>query len=304
MDDGSDPSPHRPDEELAGAWRAHRGRLLNVAYRMLGSVRDSEDVVGEAYARLVADGIDGIDDVRGWLVTVTSRLCLDRLRSFEVRRRAYVGPWLPEPIVDNASAEGDLADRITLDDSVRMALLVVLEQLSPAERTAFVLHEVFGVPFEDVAGLVGRSPEACRQLSSRARRRIDADSALRFRVEPAEQQRVAERFAAACQSGDLAQLVDVLDPDATGDFDSGGAIPGAPLGSVSGAAPIARVLQQAFAGLPCSFEVRDVNGEPGVLVLLSGHLIAVISIGVHDGRVSLIHGVGNPDKLPVHPITG
>jgi RNA polymerase sigma-70 factor, ECF subfamily len=286
------------EEALALAWRAHHGRLLNVAYRMLGSVRDAEDIVGETYARLVGHGLDGIDDPRGWLVAVTSRLCLDRLRSFEVRRREYVGPWLPEPIVEVASGDGDLSDRITLDDSVRMALLVVLEQLSPAERTAFVLHEVFAMPFEEIGALVGRTPAACRQLASRARRRVDADPAARFHVDPLDHRRVAEQFAAACRSGDLGALTAVLDPGVTGDFDSGGALPGAPIGPLRGAVPIAQLLNRVFDGMPCVFEVTGVNGEPGVVVGLFGRIVAVISIAVKDGRVSLIHAVGNPAKLP------
>ena len=293
----SDPPGERGVEDaLAVAFRAHRGRLLNVAYRMLGSVRDAEDIVGETYARLVAHGLDGIDDPAGWLIAVTSRLCLDRLRSFEVQRRAYVGPWLPEPIV--AGIESDPSDRITLDDTVRMALLVVLEQLSPAERTAFVLHEVFAMPFEEIAVLVGRTQSACRQLASRARRRIDADPAARFPVDPVEHRRVAERFAAACQSGDLDALTAVLDPDVTGDFDSGGVLPGAPVGPLRGAGPIAHLLTRVFHDLPCQFDVEPVNGEPGVIVVLAGRIVAVISIAVNDGRVSLIHAIDNPAKLP------
>ena len=162
------------EQAIAALWRAHRGRVLDLAYRMLGSLAEAEYVVSLAYERLVAHGPDGIGDVRAWLVTVTSRLCLDRLRSAELRRRAYVGPWLPEPIVGDADGD-DPADRVTLDDSVRMALLVVLEQLSPAERTVFVLADVFGVPFDDVATMVGRNPAACRQLAVRARARIEAD---------------------------------------------------------------------------------------------------------------------------------
>jgi len=300
------PVPDHPDrrgadEGLEAAFRAHRGRLLNVAYRMLGSVRDAEDVVGEAYVRLLAHGLDGIDDPLGWLMAVTSRLCLDRLRSSELRRRHYVGTWLPEPIIEVRAVDGDLADRVTLDDSVRMALLVVLEQLTPPERTAFVLHEVFRVPFEEIATLVGRSPQACRQLASRARRRIDADPASRFRADPAEHRRVVHRFAAACQSGDLDALVAVLDPDVAGDFDSGGMLPGAPLGPLRGAAPIAYHLKEVFAGVACDFEVTGVNGDPGVVVRVRDRVVAVIAIAVSDGRIQLIHAVGNPDKLPIAP---
>jgi RNA polymerase sigma-70 factor (ECF subfamily) len=286
------------DDELAALWRSCRGRLSDIAYRMLGSVREAEDVVGEAFTRLVARGVTGIDDPQGWLVTVTCRLCVDRLRSHELRRRAYVGPWLPEPIVDLHGARVDPADRITLDDTVRMALLVVLERMSPAERTAFVLHDVFGVPFDDIASMVGRSPEACRQLASRARRRVDEDAGARFHVDVAEHARVAARFKLACESGDLDQLIEVLAPDVTGDFDSGGAIPGAPLEPLTGARPVAEQLRSAFSNVPCTFAVVDVNGLPGVTVSLGAHLMAVISIGVQEERVALIHAIGNPQKLP------
>src|SRR5207253_9787053 len=161
------------------------------------SVSDAEDAVQEAYARVMRNAVDGIDDVRGWLVTVTSRLCLDQLRSAQSQRTSYVGPWLPEPVVDVPSLGVDPADRVTLDDSVRMALLVVLEQLSPAERTAFVLHDVFQLSFDAVSGIVGRSPAACRQLASRARRRIESETGpARFQARVDEHHEVAERFIA------------------------------------------------------------------------------------------------------------
>ena len=143
------PDPHPEiDDRVADVWREHRRLLLDVAYRMLGSINDAEDAVQEAFARLIRVDLDGIDDVRGWLVVVVTRLCLDQLRSARVRHEAYVGPWLPEPLIELPGQEPDPADRVTLDDSVRMALLVVLERLSPAERAAFVLHDVFGFSFD------------------------------------------------------------------------------------------------------------------------------------------------------------
>src|SRR5881227_2391034 len=176
MTDTTQRTPPPEDERLAEAWRDHRQYVLDVAYRMLGSVTDAEDVVQETFARLLR-AEDEIADVRGWLVVVATRLCLDQLRSARAKREAYVGPWLPEPVVESAGAPVDPADRITLDDSVRMAMLVVLERLTPAERAAFVLHEVFRFSFDDVSTIVGRSPEACRQLASRARRRIEEGTA-------------------------------------------------------------------------------------------------------------------------------
>jgi RNA polymerase sigma-70 factor (ECF subfamily) len=288
--------------EIEDVWRTHRRRLLDIGYRMLGSVTDAEDVTAEAYARLIAADTDEIDDIAGWLITVTGRLCVDRLRSHESSRRAYVGPWLPEPILTATStvdaAGADPADRVTLDDSVRMALLVVLEQLSPAERTSFVLHDLFGVSFEEIAEIVGRSPAACRQLASRGRRRVRSDpEAPRETVDRAELEEVARRFAAACRAGVIEPLLEVLDPDVVGDFDSGGVIPGAPLRALGGAGNVARVLLHSFSDPGFSFAVEDVNGDPGVIARIDGALAAVIAIGVHDGRVDLIHAIGNPQKL-------
>jgi RNA polymerase sigma-70 factor (ECF subfamily) len=287
-----------PPAEIDEIWHQHRRRVLDVAYRMLGSVHDAEDVVQEAYSRLLAVDLESLDDARGWLVTVTSRLCIDRLRAHERVKRAYVGPWLPEPIVDAASADVDLADRITLDDTVRMALMVVLEQLSPAERAAFVLHDIFGVDFEAVAGLVGRSPQACRQLASRARRRIEADEGVaRFQVDRAQHDIVVARFVDACERGDLDNLLAVLDPDVIGDFDSGGVIPGAPLLALDGAQAVADQLMATVINRGLTFEPAGVNGEPGVIIATESDVVAVLSLGVRGGWIDVIHAVGNPAKL-------
>jgi RNA polymerase sigma-70 factor, ECF subfamily len=286
-----------PDPTVEGAWRLHRGRVLDMAYRMLGSLADAEDVVSEAYARLVAVGVAGVDDVRGWLITVTSRLCLDRLRSADLRRRAYVGPWLPEPIVGAPRADVDPADRVTLDESVRMALLVVLEQLTAAERTVFVLADVFGVAFDEIATIVGRSPAACRQLAVRARARVAANSAGRFQPDLTLQRHVAERFAQACAAGGLDGLVAVLHDDVVGEFDSGGVIPGAPLDAAIGAHNVAVLLHAAFARSGATFAVESINGEPGVVVVVAARIVAVIALEICDGGVVHIHGIGNPAKL-------
>jgi RNA polymerase sigma-70 factor, ECF subfamily len=292
-----DRPPSRSDT-LEAAWREHRGRVLDVAYRMLGSLADAEDIVGEAYSRLVAHGVEPIDDPRGWLITVTCRLCLDRMRSAELRRRTYVGPWLPEPIVGHPGNDVDPADRVTLDDSVRIALLVVLEQLTPAERTVFVLADVFGHEFNEIATIVGRSPAACRQLAVRARSRIAAHGAARFDTDPVEHRRVVEQFAMACEKGDLDALVAVLHRDASGEFDSGGLIPGAPLAPAVGAQAVARLLHGAFARRRMTFQTVAINGDTGVAVTVAGRLVAVIALDVVEGRIAHVHGVGNPTKLP------
>lgn len=280
-------------------WRAERRRLIDIGYRMLGSIADAEDIADEAYARLLRADIASINDLTGWLVTVTSRLCLDQLRSADRRRRAYVGPWLPEPLLALPDVGAvDPADRVTLDDSVRLALLVVLEQLTPAERTTFVLHDLFGVEFDQVAEIVGRSSAACRQLASRARRRIEMHPETpRAAVDRAELERVAQRFAEACASGAVEPLLEVLDPNVVGDFDSGGHIAGAPLDAIDGAEPIASTLVHAFRKTRFVFEVADINGEPGVIARLGERVVAVIALGVRDGRIDLIHAIGNPAKL-------
>jgi RNA polymerase sigma-70 factor (ECF subfamily) len=284
-------------ERFEELWAEHRRRVLDVGYRMLGSLSDAEDVAQEAYARLVVADIEAIDDIRGWLVAVASRICIDRLRAHEHSRRSYVGPWLPEPLVADVAAV-DVADRVTLDESVRMALMVVLEQLSPAERTAFVLHDVFDLPFDQIGPIVGRSPQACRQLASRARRHIEADkTTARFEIDPGDHRQITARFAQACERGDLDQLIAVLDPAVIGDFDSGGAIPGAPLTELDGAERVARQLIRSLSPLTARFEIADVNGTPGVVVLINNAVVTVIALGIRHGVIDLIHAIGNPTKL-------
>jgi len=193
-----------------------RPRLLRLAYSELGDVGEAEDVVQEAWLRLERADAEAIENLDGWLTTVVARLAVDRLRSARARRETYVGPWLPEPLVSD-----DPADRVTLDESVSYALLTVLEQLSPAERTAFVLHDVFDVPFGDVAKVVGRTPEAVRQLASRARRHVKREGP-RFAASRDEHDRAVRAFAQAVAEGNLEGLVAVLDPDVVWTSDGGG----------------------------------------------------------------------------------
>ncbi|MFJ9370772.1 RNA polymerase sigma factor SigJ [Nocardia sp. NPDC101769] len=278
------------------AWHLHRRRVLDVSYRMLGTLVDAEDAVQETFARLTRHGCEGIDDVEGWLVTVAGRVCLDRLRADRTRAR-YVGPWLPEPLVEPAGTDLDPADQVTLDDSVRLALLAALHALSPAERVAFVLHDVFGVSFEEIAGVVGRSPAAARKLASRARAALRDNPEPRFEVSPAQARVVAERFAHACTTGDLAALMEVLAHDVVGEFDSGGRVAGAPLGPLVGAELVGVTLARTLFGAGADFRVVSVNGEPGVVVSLVGQVMVVIALESHDNHVVAIRGIGNPDKL-------
>lgn len=216
------PSPEL-DVQLGRAWRDHHRYLLDVAFRVLGSISEAEDVVQEAYARLMNVDVDELDDVRAWLVVVVSRLCFDQLRSARWQRQT---PSAAPPENRHATQAGmptDPADRVTLDDEVRMALHVVLARLTPAERTAYVLHDVFRYSFDDIADVVGRSPAACRQLAARARHRIHADGGpARFPVESDEQRHVTEAFIAAASTGDVDGLLAVLDPDVAGQADMGG----------------------------------------------------------------------------------
>ena len=267
-----------------------RPRLLRLAYSELGDVGEAEDVVQEAWLRLERADPETIENLDGWLTTVVARLALDRLRSARARRETYVGPWLPEPFVSD-----DPADRVTLDESVSYALLTVLEQLSPAERTAFVLHDVFDVPFGDVAEVVGRTPEAVRQLASRARRHVTRERP-RFAASPAEHDRAVRAFAQAVADGDIEGLVAVLDPDVVWTSDGGGRATAArkPL---RGGARIARAwaaLMPKFVRAPIEVEL---NGRLGlVLPSADGHR-AALSFVVSDGRITRIDAVRNPEKL-------
>jgi RNA polymerase sigma-70 factor (ECF subfamily) len=286
-------------ERVDAAWRGDRRYLLDIAYRMLGSIQEAEDVVQEGYARLLRADVDEISDVRGWLVVVVSRLSLDHLRSAHARRETAAGPWLPEPVFGGPSSAQsvDPADRVTLDDSVRMALLIVLEELSPAERAAFVLHDVFQLPFESVGDIVGRSPAACRKLASRAREHVrEHGQATRFTVEPTEHERVVRRFIDAASGGDLQALLEVLDPDVVGEADLGAnnfmlAQP------VAGAMNVAPRLLAIYGRPGIEFSCELVNGEPAAVARAERRVSAVVFLTARDGRVAEIHAVVDPEKL-------
>lgn len=284
-------------DELARAWTAQRGRLVGVAYAVLGTRAEAEDVVSDCWLSLVAaDGREPVRDVEAWATVAVARRALDVLRSARVRREAYVGPWLPEPVVTDPAA--DPADRVTLDERVSYALLVVLEALSPAERTAWVLHDLFGLPFADVAAAVGRTPAAVRQLAVRARAHVEA-GASRIEVDRAEQQRVAAAFLAAAGGGDLAALVAVLDPDVVLTSDGGGVVSAARR-PVHGADDVARFVLGVAAKAWPDAVVRPalVTGAPGFVVERGGVPAVVGALTVATGRVVRVDLVLAPDKLP------
>jgi len=284
--------------ELAERFEALRPRLLRVAYSQLGSLAEAEDVVQEAWLRLERADADAIDDLGAWLTTVVGRLGLDALGSARVRRESYVGPWLPDPLVGQPAPEADPADRVTLDESVSLALLLVLERLSPAERTAFVLHDVFGYAFDEVAQIVGRTPEATRQLASRARRHV-AEQRPRRPGTAQEQRRLVEAFMAAAGGGDVGALLEVLDPDVVLRSDGGGKVTAARKPLV-GADRVSRAVIALARNLtePGLVRAVNVNGLPGLLLVGDdGGVDSVVAFGIDAGRIASIQIQRNPDKL-------
>ncbi|GGQ07153.1 RNA polymerase sigma factor SigJ [Streptosporangium pseudovulgare] len=287
-------------DETAG----ERRQLINVAYRLLGSLAEAEDAVQEAYARWYAlprSRQEEIVSPGAWLTTVTSRICLDVLGSARARRERYVGAWLPEPLPGHAGWDhghgadpADPADQMVLDESVTMAFLVVLESMTPAERVAFVLHDVFRYPFAEIAGILGRTPAACKQLAASARRRVGA---ARPPVTAARQADVVRHVKEAWETKDIAALVDLLDPAAVMTADGGGMV-GAALHPIEGAVPIARYMA-AIADKAPGLELleRPVNGVPGLVAQVAGVVTTVASFDVADGRVTRIWAVRNPEKL-------
>ncbi|MEV6397277.1 RNA polymerase sigma factor SigJ [Streptomyces sp. NPDC051907] len=285
--------------ELA-EFEKQRSRLWGIAYRITGSVADAEDAVQESWLRWESLPDGEAEDPRAYLTTVVSRICYDQLGSARARREAYVGPWLPEPVV-TVAAEGpeDPQDRVTLDESVGVALLTVLERLTPAERTAFILHDVFAVPFPEIADVVGRTSDSVRQLASRARRRVRAEAPRRS-VDRDEHRRTVDAFLTAVMGGDFEGLLEVLDPEVVWRSDGGGMVVAARL-PVLGDEKVARFVQRLtrdFDPQTMRALVRDVNGAPGVVFVDSANARAgVFAFTVHDGRITEISAVVNPNKL-------
>jgi RNA polymerase sigma-70 factor (ECF subfamily) len=293
------------DAELAEAYEQARPRLVHIAYAVLGS--HAEDVVADCWLRMsAADVREPIRDVDAWATTAVVRAALDALRSARVRREVYVGPWLPEPIVRDASPEQgpsgqDPADRVTLDDQVSFAVLVVLESLTPAERTAWVLHDLFGMPFAEIGRVVGRSPAAVRQLAARARAHVNAQ-APRVSVDPAEHTATVRSFLRAATGGDLGALVAALDPDVVLTSDGGGKV-NAARRPVHGADRVARFLLGVAAKVRPGETVRivSVNGEPGLALFYQGQVSGVVSLTLSGTRIVRLDLVRAPDKLPRSP---
>ncbi len=284
----------RDSAKIAGAYQVHRPYLLDLAFRMLGDIGAAEDVVQDAFTRLMNAHPAGIEDERGWLIVVTSRLCLDQLRSARSRRERVHDAGTIEFLAPPAPA--DPADRATLDDSVGLALQVVLQRLSPPERVAFVLHDIFQMPFQAIADTVGRSAPACRQLAVRARQKILAGGdGTRFEVASAQHRLVTGKFIAACATGDLDGLLAVLDPDAWGDVDFG---PGAawvpPV--VTGAGRVAANLLR-FWGAGAVLVSLTGGQQPAVLAFRGRTLAGVLVFTMRGDTIAGVHVIGDPAKL-------
>src|SRR5215469_9727839 len=280
---------------------SERRKLINLAYRMLGSLTEAEDAVQEAYARWYAmtpGQQQAIQNPGAWLTTVTSRICLDLLGSARVRRERYVGEWIPEPLPEAAEWAGgpqggpgaDPADRVTLDESVSMAFLVVLDSMTPAERVAFVLHDVFGYSFAEIAEIAGRSPAACRQLASSARRRIRASKPPATAT--TRQAGLVRDFKQAWHAKDIDALIGLLDPDATVIADGGG-LASAALQPIHGAQEIARYIAEIAGRAPSNVAIleRTVNGQPGLVAQQDGVTVTVFAFDVAGDKIKHIWAV-------------
>jgi RNA polymerase sigma factor (sigma-70 family) len=286
---------------------SERRQLIDLAYRFLGSVADAEDVVQETYARGYAmsrQRQEAIESPGGWLTKVASRICLDLLGSARARRESYVGEWIPEPLPEPAEwingwsggTTVDPAERVTLDESVNMAFLVVLESMTPAERVAFILHDVFRYSFAEVAEILGRTPAACRQLASSARRRIRTSRAP---ATPAAQQAgIVRDFKQAWEAKDIGALIGLLDPGAVAIGDGGGLV-SAELHPMKGGEQIARYLVDIIARAPgnVTFLERTVNAQPGLVAQHDGVTVTVYAFDVTGDQIKHIWAVRNPDKL-------
>jgi RNA polymerase sigma-70 factor (ECF subfamily) len=282
-------------ELLADRFEEHRGHLRAVAYRMLGSLSEADDAVQEAWLKLSRTDADEVRNLGGWLTTVVGRVCLDMLRSRTSRREEPMDAFVPDPVI-SPLARIDPEQEVLLADSVGLALLVVLETLEPAERLAFVLHDMFAVPFDDIARVVGRSSAATRQLASRARRRVQG-AAPEPERDVTRQKQVLDAFLAASRGGDFEALVSVLDPDVVLRADSGPLVGGAAASKVArGAAAVARQAL-TFARFAASSRFVLVNGEVGVVATLEGQPMSVMGVTVADGKIVALHILADPERL-------
>ncbi|WP_426515512.1 RNA polymerase sigma factor SigJ [Diaminobutyricibacter sp. McL0618] len=293
------------NEWLATRFEEHRGHLRAVAYRMLGSLSDADDAVQDTWLRLSNADTDEVENLGGWLTTVVARICLNMLRARNTRREESLDTRVPDPVIWRGAGSGgfdpfDPESEAVLADSVSLALLVVLDTLTPAERLVFVLHDLFGLPFDEIAPMVSRTPAAARQLASRARRRVKGAAVPAPHEDRRRQQQVVDAFFAAAREGDFDALVAVLHPDVTLRIDAGTASPAASM-VVRGAADVAR---QTSEGLTSSLaragtEVQPavVNGGAGVIVTMAGRAVTVMGFTVASGRIVEIDSIFDPARI-------
>jgi RNA polymerase sigma-70 factor, ECF subfamily len=289
-----------PDVTDAEVFQAHRDLMFAVAYRMLGTSTDAEDAVQDAWLRWSAAPRSEVAEPRAYLTRIVVNTALNRLRSARARREAYIGPWLPEPIL--TETRPDPAERAELADSVSLAMLVVLESLTPEERAVFVLREVFGFSHAEIGAALGRPEATVRQIAHRAREHVQARRP-RFDVDRNQQREVTQRFLHAATGGDIAGLMAVLAPSVTLLTDGGGKARAA-LRPITGAGKVARFIAaistRPYMGMEISslsLEAAEINGGPGTLITLGGHPVAVLTVAVADGRITAIQLLANPDKL-------
>jgi len=271
------------------AFAAHRNLLFTVAYEMLGSAADAEDVLQETWLRWEGVDLGTVRDQRAYLVRITTRQALSRLRTLGRRKESYIGPWLPEPLL----TAPDVAEDIELADSVSMAMLLVLETLTPAERAVFVLREVFDLAYDEIAEAMDKSPAAVRQLAHRARAHV-ASRRPHAVVPPAQTRAALEAFQRAIETGDLQRLLDILAPDVVFLGDGGGVVPAA-LAPVAGADTVANILGRVAAA--ASLQPAQVNGYPALIIRLNGEIDTVIAVRIDGGLITGLYAVRNPEKL-------
>jgi RNA polymerase sigma-70 factor (TIGR02957 family) len=289
---GSMSGDGRPDPATE-AFLAHRNLLFTVAYEMLGSAADAEDVLQETWLRWAGVELGTVRDQRAYLVRITTRQALGRLRTLGRRKESYIGTWLPEPLL----TAPDVAEDVELADSVSMAMLLVLETLTPAERAVFVLREVFDLEYDEIAEAVGKSPAAARQIAHRARAHVAARRPREV-VSPAETRAALEAFQRAAETGDLQRLLDILAPDVVFLGDGGG-VKQAALAPIVGARRVARMLVGGLARIAAvsSLQPAQVNGYPALIIRLDGQVDTVVAVRIDDGLITGLYAVRNPAKL-------
>ncbi len=277
----------------------HRPLLFSIAYRMLGSVAEAEDVVQEAYLRWQRASEAEVRSPKAYLSAVVTRLCIDHLRSARVKREEYVGPWLPEPLL--AESTPDVTNMVDLDESLSMAFLVLLESLTPTERAVFLLREVFDYDYPEVSRILGKSEANCRQIARRARESVAARRP-RFEYSPEQQERLMQQFVRACSTGDMPALLELLADDVTLWSDGGGKVHAA-LNPIHGSDKVARFFLGVLRKAPPTLAVRPatINGQPGIISYVDGNPLNVLTLDVADGRIKAVRIVANPEKLRAVP---